>query len=78
MIDSDDTVESKITIGGYNSEKYGADGSKMNWHGLMPNKEDKFNHWKLPMETLKFGDYSIDTEIDSVIVDSGTSLVLMP
>lgn len=52
MIDSDDTVESKITIGGYNSEKYGAEGSKMNWHPLMPGKEDKINHWKLGLDSL--------------------------
>lgn len=31
------------------------------------------------MDNLKFGDYAItDTEIESVIIDSGTSLVLMP
>ena len=31
------------------------------------------------MEELKFGEFVIkDTQIDSVIVDSGTSLVLMP
>ena len=79
MIDSDDTVESKITIGGYNSEKYGAEGTEMAWHDLVPDKDGKVNHWKLKMDELKFGEYTIsDTQIDSVIVDSGTSLVLMP
>ena len=79
MIDSDDTVDSKITIGGYNSEKYGAPDTELVWHPLMPGKEDKYNHWKLGVDSLKFGEYEIsDTQIDSVIVDSGTSLVLMP
>ena len=80
MIDSDDKVDSKITIGGYSSENYGAVGTKMAWHDLMPNKDTgKLNHWRLKMDSLKFGDYDIkDTGIESVIVDSGTSLVLMP
>ena len=79
MIDSDDTVESKITIGGYNSTKYAQEGSKLTWHPLMPGADEKLNHWKLGIDSLKFGDYDIkDTQIDSVIVDSGTSLVLMP
>ena len=79
MIDSDDTVDSKITLGGFNSAKYGAKGTEMAWHDLMPGKEGTFNHWRLKMEQLKFGDYVIeDTAIESVIVDSGTSLVLMP
>lgn len=80
MIDSDDAVDSKITIGGYSSETYGAEGTKMAWHDLMPNKDNgKLNHWRLKMDSMKFGDYDIkDSKIESVIVDSGTSLVLMP
>lgn len=78
MIDSDDDVDSKITIGGYSSEKYGAPGSKMVWHDLQT-KDDKYNHWRLNMDALHFGEFLIeDTKITSVIVDSGTSLVLMP
>jgi len=79
MIDSDDTVDSKITIGGYDSDKYGAEGSTLSWHPLKPSKGGKLNHWRLGVEQLKFGEYVIeDTQIDSVIVDSGTALVLMP
>ena len=79
MIDSDDTVDSKISIGGYDSQKYGDKDSEMAWHNLMPNKDGKLNHWRLKMDSLKFGEYEIkDTLIESVIVDSGTSLLLMP
>ena len=59
MIDSDDTVESKITIGGFDSEKYGAEGSDLNWHPLMPGKDDKLNHWRLGIDSLQFGEYEI-------------------
>ena len=34
MIDSNDEVDSKITIGGFNSTKYAAQGSEMAWHDL--------------------------------------------
>ena len=79
MIDSDDDFESKITIGGYDSQKYGADGTVMAWHDLKPDKDGRLNHWKLELKELKFGEFSIkDTLIESVIIDSGTSLVLMP
>lgn len=79
MIDSDASVQSKITIGGYNNEKFGAEGSEMAWHPLQPNKDGLLNHWRLKMEELSFGEFKIkDTNIQSVIVDSGTSLLLMP
>jgi hypothetical protein len=79
FIDSDDLVQSKLTLGGFDSQKFTAKGSQMAWHDLKPSKDGKFNHWRLHMDSLKFGDFEIkDTEIESVIVDSGTSLVLMP
>ena len=78
MINSDDDVDSKITIGGYDSEKFGAEGSEINWHPLKP-KDGKLNHWRLDLESLSFGDHKLEaSEIESVIVDSGTSLLLMP
>jgi len=57
MIDSDDAVDSKITIGGYDSGKFGAPGSKLVWHDLKPNEEHLFNHWRLHLDELKFGDF---------------------
>ena len=52
MIDSNDNVDSKITIGGYNSEKYGAKDSELAWHDLMPSKDGKLNHWRLELDSL--------------------------
>ena len=79
MIDSDDEFESKLTLGGYDSEKFGLDGTSLVWHDLKPNKNGTYNHWRLDMQELKFGEFEIvDTNIESVILDSGTSLILMP
>ena len=79
MIDSDDKFDSKLTIGGYDEHKFGAPNAPLIWHDLKPNSKDKYNHWRLHMEKLKFGEFTIeDTSIESVILDSGTSLVLMP
>ena len=78
MINSDDHVDSKITIGGYDSQKFGAHGTELVWHPLKA-KEGKFNHWRLHLEGIFFGDHELEkSEIESVIVDSGTSLLLMP
>ena len=79
MIDSEDTVQSKITIGGIDSDKFGAPDTEMVWHDLQPSRQGKLNHWRLKMDSLSFGEYEIsDTQIESVIIDSGTSLLLMP
>lgn len=57
MINSDDKVDSKITLGGYNREKFGKEGSKMNWHPLKPREHtNKYDHWRLDLEGLYFGD----------------------
>jgi len=48
FIDSDDTVDSKLTLGGFDSDKFGQAGSPMAWHNLKPSKDGgKFNHWRL-------------------------------
>lgn len=80
MINSDDNVDSKITLGGFNSEKFGKEGSKIHWHPLKPREiNGKYDHWRLNLNALIFGDNQLtDTIVDSVIVDSGTSLLLMP
>ena len=69
MINSDDHIDSKITIGGYDSQKYGAEGSELNWHPLKP-KDNKFNHWRIQLESLYFGDHELeDSEIESQICE---------
>ena len=80
MINSDDNEDSKITLGGYNSQKFGKEGSKINWHPLKPREQNnKFDHWRLDLGQIYFGDKKVQNSIvDNVIVDSGTSLLLMP
>ena len=80
MINSDDNVDSKITLGGYNSEKFGKEGSRIHWHPLKPREiNGKYDHWRLDLNSIYFGDKIVsDSIVDSVIVDSGTSLLLMP
>ena len=80
MINSDDNIDSKITLGGYNSEKFGKEGSRVNWHPLKPREmTNKYDHWRLDLSSIYFGDSRVtNSVVDSVIVDSGTSLLLMP
>ena len=53
MINSDDSVDSKITLGGYNSEKFGKEGTQINWHPLKPRDHSgKYDHWRLSMSSL--------------------------
>ena len=49
MIDSDDDFESKLTLGGYDSEEFGLNGTSLAWHDLKPNKNGTYNHWRLDM-----------------------------
>lgn len=48
MINSDDDEDSKITIGGYNSDKFGLAGTQITWHALKP-KDGMYNHWRLDL-----------------------------
>ena len=60
MINSDDNIDSKITLGGYNSEKFGKEDSKMHWHPLKPHDHTgRLDHWRLDMESLYFGDKKV-------------------
>ena len=60
MINSDDSVDSKITLGGYNSEKFGKEGSHIHWHPLKPREQNgKYDHWRLDMNSLYFGDKKV-------------------
>jgi len=53
MINSDDSVDSKITLGGYNSEKFGKEGTQIHWHPLKPREHTgKYDHWRLDMNAL--------------------------
>ena len=62
---------SKITIGGYDTEKYAKE--NITWHELS-NKQ----YWTIDMESVHIGEQEIELSTNKVIVDSGTSYLLMP
>lgn len=63
--------ESVITLGGYDLERYAK--GDFTWHDLA-NK----NYWTLNMDSVTLGGEELDIETTDVIVDSGTSFLLMP
>ena len=46
---------------------------KLIWHGLLD-----LTYWKLPMSNVMYGDTEIDVTVKELIVDTGTSLTLIP
>lgn len=62
---------SKITIGGYDVEKYAKE--NITWHNLT-NKR----YWTIDMDSVKIGEEDLILTTHKVIVDSGTSYLLMP
>jgi len=60
MINSDDAIDSKITIGGYDSSKFGAKNTELIWHDLYEKPEDKVAHWRLKLDKLSFGEHTLD------------------
>lgn len=67
--DMDET--SKITIGGYDTEKYAK--GDLHWHNL---KNELY--WTLHMDGATLGENLLDLQSREVIIDSGTSYLLMP
>jgi hypothetical protein len=67
----DDSEPSKITIGGYDTEKYAY--GELTWHNL----SDK-TYWTIGMESVSLGGQNLHIPTKNVIVDSGTSYLLMP
>jgi hypothetical protein len=62
---------SKITIGGYDAEKYAKE--NITWHNLA-NKL----YWTIDMESVALNGSDLRISTTNVIVDSGTSYLLMP
>jgi hypothetical protein len=62
---------SKITIGGYDAEKYAKE--NITWHNLA-NKL----YWTIDMESVALNGSDLRISTKNVIVDSGTSYLLMP
>jgi len=66
-----DFEKSKVMIGGYNLDSYSA--GQLIWHDLFDT-----NYWTLPMSHVSYGDFEIEVKVDQLIVDTGTSLTLIP
>lgn len=66
-------LQSRFTFGGYDSLKYGRQGGSIEWHSIHGNK-----YWQINMSGVSIGNSNIITSTNQVIVDSGTSYLLMP
>uniref|UniRef100_A0A7S3CSQ4 Peptidase A1 domain-containing protein n=1 Tax=Strombidium rassoulzadegani TaxID=1082188 RepID=A0A7S3CSQ4_9SPIT len=73
-------IQSKITFGGYDIDSYAKDSSEVNWHSIRSGSR----HWELGLEGFGFKfeeatyGFSYGSRSKPVIVDSGTSFLLMP
>ena len=66
-----DFEKSKVMIGGYNLKAH-SQGSII-WHDLFDT-----NYWTLPMGSVAYGNTTFPVKVDQLIVDTGTSLTLIP
>lgn len=70
---------SKITFGGYNTEKFAKEGKEVRW---LETDQDNNNYWSLPMDqTISFGEDTKQTAkiaSKNAILDSGLSYALVP
>eukprot|EP00347_Sterkiella_histriomuscorum_P000125 403377076 len=68
---------SKITIGGYDLESFVKPDQngvkKIYWHDL-----SNTNYWTLGLKKAFYGDHQLQPTVSNVIVDSGTSYMLIP
>lgn len=66
---------SRIIIGDYDLEKFAAPDSELTWHPLI-NPENQ--HWMIELNSMKLGDYVFEADLNKALMDSGTSLTLLP
>ena len=66
-----DFEKSKVMIGGYDLVNHSA--GKLIWHDLLDT-----TYWKLPMSNVKYGEHELYVSVRELIVDTGTSLTLIP
>lgn len=66
-----DFEKSKIMIGGFDLDKHSA--GNLFWHDLFDT-----NYWTLPMSDVQYGGIPFRANVDQLIVDTGTSLTLIP
>jgi Eukaryotic aspartyl protease len=63
--------ESSVSIGGYDLAAHSA--GNLQWHELLSTK-----YWLLPFNNATYQGLEIKTKVTSVVIDTGTSLVLLP
>ena len=70
---------SKITFGGYNTQKFAKEGKEVKW---LETDQENNNYWSLPMDpTISFGEAKNQTAkiaSKNAILDSGLSYALVP
>ena len=85
MVNSKHRNESKATFGGYDLDKYAMKGAELEWHNI----NNKFSFWLLELTNMTLSnslnpkaekEYVFGTKslVNYMIVDSGTSFLLMP
>lgn len=67
------TEESQVMIGGYNTTESVREGSQMVWHNIISK-----GLWTLPMEQPALGQTQIKTNAKKVVVDTGSSYMVLP
>ena len=71
MLVGDYYEPSKITFGGYDTDKYAK--GPIEWHDLKST-----DYWTLGINGAKLGDQKLKVYSKDIIIDSGTSYLLMP
>ena len=66
-----DFEKSKVMIGGFNLKAHSK--GAIIWHDLFDT-----NYWTLPMTDVAYGDTQFNVKVSQLIVDTGTSLTLIP
>ena len=66
-----DFEKSKVMIGGFNLKAHST--GNIIWHDLFDT-----NYWTLPMSDVAYGKVFFPVKVEQLIVDTGTSLTLIP
>ena len=66
-----DFEKSRVMIGGFNLKAHSQ--GNIVWHDLFDT-----NYWTLPMSDVAYGNVTFPVKVDQLIVDTGTSLTLIP
>ena len=67
---------SKMTFGGYDDIKYGKPNSTVHWHTLIQGSNSRY--WSISLTAANIGKQNIPLTVNQMIIDSGTSYLLMP